>query len=174
MAMECTLKSEMSLSQSKKFSIIDDEGIPILTASQDPITEGLDSFLNDFTYVPFTISFKDALGEVYFSLHKKRSTPFSSTNFVIIFSGGRVKIQEGKRFEMPNLTMNYMGRQIDLVGRVMDQIFSIQEEKKNLASFTGKRIEKGKEYKIEIFDESLPLELYFAWAMIIDNLYYDY
>lgn len=171
---QCILRSELSLPKSKRFSIYDEEKRLLLQANQDPITEGLDSFLNDFTFIPFTISFKDKKGREIFSLHKKRSTPFSGTNFVIIFSQGRVQVQEGKKFQKPNLTMKVMDRQIDLVGRVMDLVFYLKEGDQVLATFQGKRTKEGKDYYISMEDSHLPREIYLASAIILDNLYHDY
>lgn len=145
-----------------------------LEGVQDPITEGLDSLINDFTFIPFTISLRDPRDQEVFSLHKKRSTPFSTTNFVIIYSKGRVEVSEGKTFQMPNLSFKTKDRQLELVGRVMDQVFYLMEGDEALAVFQGRRQDKEKEYSIDIKDPSLDREIYLASALILDNLYHDY
>lgn len=174
MALRTYLYSQASLTGGVHFSFKSEEGLKLCSARLSPITEGVDSFFNDLSLVPFTLEVKDPDGEVLFSLHKKRSLPSSRYNYSIIYSGGRVQVKEGRSFDLPNLAIHFRDRVVEIKGRIMDLDFCLIRGDKTLAKILGKREDQGKVYRIDILEEVLPLELYLASALILDNLYHDY
>ncbi|MCD1147968.1 hypothetical protein LQU94_07560 [Peptoniphilus sp. KCTC 25270] len=174
MTFTCRLESEIRLPNSKVFRFLGEEEQTLLSAQQDLITEEIDSFLSDFTFLPFTLSVKDAQDNEFFSLHKKRSNFLRKLSYVLIYSGGRLEFKDGFRFEMPNLSLKWKGRTLDLIGEVRNSTFYLMDGEEKLGTFSGERTKKGKAYSISICDEAIPLEIYYACALILDNLYHDY
>ncbi|MDO5301445.1 MAG: hypothetical protein Q4E76_02985 [Tissierellia bacterium] len=174
MAIQCVIRSTLRLPKAKVIEVLDESGQVILSTSQNLITDGIDSIFRDFTFVPFTLSLKDADGNIRFTIHKKRSNPMSATNFTLIFRGGRILIHEGSSFRMPNLVFSYHGRELAITGRVRDSFFQLEENGYVLATYDGEGIDDGIDYFVNIIEETLPLEIFLAVGIVLDNLYHAY
>ncbi|MDO5037551.1 MAG: hypothetical protein Q4E37_04520 [Tissierellia bacterium] len=173
MSLSFFLYSELSLKEAS-FEFFDNEGTLLCQARLDPFTGNIDNFFRDMSLIPFTLSVKDVQGEEIFSLHKKRGLPNSRYNYSLIYRSGRVEIIEGRSFELPNLVIKYRDRQIQIQGQIMNLNFQLKDQDRILGQIKGRRLDHGKLYQITTLEEGLPLEVYFAAALVLDNLYHDH
>lgn len=150
------------------------EGDLLYIGSLDPLTTGVDSITKDVSVLPYSLSIESSCGEKFFSVHKRRGTFLRPLSFSIIHPGGRVVVTEGRRFEIPNLIIEYPGRDISIIGKVRDLTFRLKSKEDILADITAVRKEHGKTYTISIYDESIPKQVYMGTSIILDNLYQDY
>ncbi|MDQ0507950.1 Uncharacterised protein [Aedoeadaptatus ivorii] len=171
----CTLRATTAPPVSMQYTFFDEEGLPILTNATEEAKDNFDVLLREVPIIPYTLSLIDAEGNELFSLHKKTAAPFGSRGFTMVYGKGRIVFEEDKeRFSMPDISFWYNRKKFDLVGFVRAREFFIEYDEQKLATITGRPVIGGKEYYIHILSDALPLEAYFAAALILDIYFHNY
>ena len=171
----CSLQAISRVPAVVDYTFYDESGLKLLETKGDVIQTSIASAFRELPIIPYTLSLIDADGNERFHLERKTPPPFQTHAFQLSFDGEVVDFFEDKaRFSLPNLSFIYREKKYDIVGFVRNREFFIEEDELKLMSMTASPIAGGKEYAVAIYEDALPLAVYFAAVIIMDICFHNY
>ena len=171
----CTMRATSRPPAAMAYAFYDADGLKILHNKDDALVDHFDYIFRELPMIPYTLSLIDADENERFRLERKTPPPFQTHAFRLSFDGEVVDFFEVKtRFSLPNLSFLYREKKYDIVGFIRNREFFIEEDELKLMSMTASPVPGGKEYAVAIYEEVLPLAVYFAAVIIMDICFHNY